>query len=143
MELRPYSPADRDACLAVFASTWASFPAPGAQREFESFLSNPAGPYYVMEHDGTVVGCGGFALPSEPSVAALVWLMVRGDMQRKGLGRYLLMYCLREIGNLGGIVTVHAEAPRASARFFESQGFRIAGAAGDRLELVKKLAVCA
>src|SRR5947208_16948619 len=108
MDVRPYSAADREACLGVFDSI-----AYGERIPFEEFLEALPGPYFVMEHDGTIVGCGGFQL--EPSVAWLKWGMIHRDWQRRGLGRLLLMYRLKEINKAGGVQMVRAAAPLAVA----------------------------
>jgi hypothetical protein len=137
MDLRPFRPADRDACLAIFDSDSA------AERDgFEKFLQNPNGPYFVMEHDGSAVGCGGYRVESEPGLATLVWGMIRSDAKGQGLGRFLLMFRLREIGKVGGIERVRVEASPGDAKFFEGQGFKVLGAVNGRVEMVKKLIVC-
>jgi N-acetylglutamate synthase-like GNAT family acetyltransferase len=69
-------------------------------------------------------------------VAELRWGMVRKDLRGNGLGRFLLMYRLREIGKAG--VNMVRVADAGAAGFFEKQGFRV-GADG---ALWKKLAVC-
>ncbi|HEY6391385.1 MAG TPA: GNAT family N-acetyltransferase [Bryobacteraceae bacterium] len=142
MELRSYSSADRDLCLAVFDSNTPRVFDPGARREFEEFLDRRDCPYFVMEHDGAIVGCGGYAI--EQALARLVWGMVRCDSHGLGLGRYLLLFRLREITKAGGIQTVHLETPRHSAQFYEKQGFKVIGAASglDRVEMMMKLVVC-
>jgi N-acetylglutamate synthase-like GNAT family acetyltransferase len=96
-----------------------------------------------MEHEGAIVGCGGYSLSPDGTVAALQWGMVRPDAQRMGLGRFLLLYRIREIGKLGTVGIVVAQVPKPAAGFFEKQGFRV-NAAGDdgRVELLKKLTVC-
>src|SRR5690348_5544432 len=102
MELRPYIESDRDACVAIFDSNAPEFFDPGSRGRFEGFLDQPRGNYFVMVHDSAVAGCGGYvAVPGE-NVASLVWGMVRRDLQRLGLGRFLLMYRLLEIGKLNG-----------------------------------------
>jgi ribosomal-protein-alanine N-acetyltransferase len=140
MDVRPYGPDDREACLKIFDSN--ALP-PEARAQFELFLDRPKGPYLVMEHDGALVGCGGFELAPDHGLANLVWGMVRRDCQKQGLGRFLLMYRLREIGKTPGIARVRIEAPQQFARFFEGQGFKVVGAENGRVELVKKLTVCA
>jgi N-acetylglutamate synthase-like GNAT family acetyltransferase len=90
-----------------------------------------------MEHEETVVGCGGYSLSPDQSTATLRWGMIRADAQKMGLGRFLLMYRIREIGKAGTVGVVFAHPPRPSAGFFEKQGFRVNG-----VELVKKLTVC-
>jgi len=144
MELRPYSPLDCDSCLAVLDSNTPCFFDPSARHEFEAFLDRQDCSYFVMEHEGAIVGCGGYAIVQEQALARLVWGMVRADSQKLGLGRYLLLFRLREITKAGGIQTVHLDAPRHSAQFYEKQGFKVTGIASglDRVEMMMKLAVC-
>jgi N-acetylglutamate synthase-like GNAT family acetyltransferase len=140
MDVRPYLPADREACLKIFDSQ--ALPLE-TRTQFERFLEQPEGTYLVMEHDGALVGCGGFELAPEHRLATLVWGMVRRDCQKQGLGRFLLMYRLREIGKSAGIDRVRIETPQPSAAFFEGQGFKVAGSKNGRVEMLKKLTVCA
>jgi hypothetical protein len=51
MDVRPYSSADRPACLAVFDSNTPRFFHPGERRNFETFLDAPFCSYLVVEHD--------------------------------------------------------------------------------------------
>ena len=52
MDIRPYLASDRDACLAIFDSNFDA----ARRAEFERYLDRPEGPYFVMEHDGAIVG---------------------------------------------------------------------------------------
>lgn len=147
MEIRPYSQADRAACLAVFDSNVPRFFAPGERGDFERFLEALATPYFVMEHDGAIVGCGGYALGAE--AATLTWGLIQASLHRNGLGRFLLMYRLREIGKAGAAAVVRLSTSQHSAGFFEKQGFRAGaiekdgyGAGLDRIEMARKIAVC-
>ena len=139
MDLRPYSLTDQDACLAVFDSLT---PLPSPRAEFLKFLQHPDGSYFVMQQNEAIVGCGGYINSPEGGQARLIWGMIRSDLQRQGLGRFLLMYRLREIGKSGDIQLVHATAPQHSARFFERQGFKVFSTNHSQVELVKKLNVC-
>ena len=69
---------------------------PGNVPEFAEFLAKPNGPYFVMEHEGSIAGCGGYFITGESAVARLVWGMVRRELQRHGLGRFLLLFRLRD-----------------------------------------------
>jgi ribosomal protein S18 acetylase RimI-like enzyme len=149
MDVRPYSTLDRDLCLAVFDSNAPHFLDPHARREFEDFLDRRNCSYFVMEHGGALVGCGGYAIDQEKALARLLWGMVRADSQNLGLGRYLLLFRLREITKAGGIQTVHLDAPQHMVPFYEKQGFKISrlskdGYASelDRVEMTMKLVVC-
>jgi N-acetylglutamate synthase-like GNAT family acetyltransferase len=138
MEIRPYGADDQDACLSVFDSTLPADRRP----DFAAFLKTPEGPFFVMHHNDAAIGCGGYQVSREPGVATLVWGMIRSDLQRQGLGRFLLMYRLREIGKRPEIQRVRVETSPSVAKFFESQGFKVVRAVNDNIELVKKLTVC-
>jgi GNAT superfamily N-acetyltransferase len=149
MDLRPYQPADRDQCLGLLDSNTPRFFDAGERRKFEGFLDQLSCPYFVMEHDGAMVGCGGYAMEQEKTSARLVWGMVRSDSQKLGLGRYLLLFRLREITKVGGIQMVHLDTSQHSAQFYEKQGFKISriikdgyGPGLDRVEMMMKLVVC-
>lgn len=133
MDIRAYSAADREGCLAVFASTGLE-----GREAFEEFLDS--GTMFVAEHDGAVVGCGGFVLKG--ATAELRWGMVDKKWQRQGLGRFLLFYRLREIGKLSNVELVELEAPREVVAFFAGQGFREVSGDERRVRMVKRLAVC-
>jgi N-acetylglutamate synthase-like GNAT family acetyltransferase len=142
MDARPYRPTDRAGCLQVFDSLAPDLISPAARHYFEKFLNGPACSYFVLEHEGAIAGCGGFVVSALGDNAELIWGMIRHDLQKLGLGRFLLLYRMREIGKLGTVQTVHVKAPPFSAPFFEKQGFRVQRVADDWLELIRKLTVC-
>jgi GNAT superfamily N-acetyltransferase len=147
MDIRPYEPRDRDACLAIFDSLTPAFLDTSARPHFEAWLDDPSGPFFVLEHDDVRVGCGGYTV--DATEATLHWGMVRADCQGKGIGRFLLMYRVREIGRTGNVAMILAHSPAPSVGFFEKQGFRANGISipsslpGTPLtRLSKKLTVC-
>jgi ribosomal protein S18 acetylase RimI-like enzyme len=149
MDVRPYLPADHARCLAVFDSNTPRFFDPSERRNFETFLDAPFCSYFVMEHDGAIVGCGGYAVEEDKSLASLVWGMVRHDLHKRGLGRFLVMFRLKEITRTSGVQMVRLGTSQHTAHFFEKQGFKVAGiekdgyASGiDRVEMRMKLSVC-
>ena len=142
MDIRLYQEGDRPACLQVFDSLAPHLVDPNLRPAFEKFLDDPAGVYFVLEHDEAIAGCGGFALSSDRNTATLLWGMVRNDCRRLGLGRFLLLYRIREIGKAGEPQMVRVEVPPQSAPFYERQGFRVQSAGKEWVELIKKLTVC-
>lgn len=127
MEIRPFTAADREGCLTVCDSIG------GDRVALEKALGEI--PFFVAEHEGAIIGCGGFAV--DGSTAHLLHGMVHRDWQRQGLGRFLLFYRMREISKAGAVVMVIAAPPEGAAGFFEKQGFR-----REQGVLVKKLTVC-
>src|ERR1022692_48598 len=149
MDVRPYEPSDRVASLDVFDSLTPALLDSTARPIFESWLDKAADRYFVMEHEESIVGCGGYSFSPDQSIATLRWGMVRRSSQKMGLGRFLLMYRIREIGRAGTAGIVLAHPPRPSAVFYEKQGFRVNGTETegcaprfDCVEMIKKLTVC-
>ena len=121
---------------------------PSERPNYEDFLHHP-GAYYVLEHEGAVLGAGGWAREESESMASLCWGLIAPDFQRRGLGRLLTMYRLREIGKVPGVTMVRLDTSQNSVGFYEKQGFRVVAvkkdgyAPGlDRIEMVKRLEVC-
>lgn len=130
MDIRAYTAADKEGCLAVLESVGGK-----GRAEFAAYLD--AGPrYFVAEHEGRIVGCGGVA------EGRLEWGMVHAEMQRQGLGRFLLYYRMREVSKLGAFEHVSVRAPREVAGFYAGQGFREVEGDGEWVVMSKRLAVC-
>ena len=142
MDIRPYQPSDRDACLAVFDSNVPAFFRLDERPDFEAFLGALNCTYLVMEHEARIVGCGGFYRTEELSLARLCYGMIHRDLHRQGLGRFLLLFRLREIGKWPGVERVGLSTTLLTAPFFASQGFKSDGAPQDRVEMRMKLTVC-
>src|ERR1700760_1222701 len=106
MDVREYLPGDRADCLALFDSNTPLFFKPEERADFEKFLDSLNCSYFVMEHDGAIVGCGGFAIEKDAALASLVWGMIRGDLHKRGLGRFLVLYRLKQIGQETGVERV-------------------------------------
>ena len=130
--------------LAVFDSNiGAGFFAPDERAAFAAFLDNPKSVYLVMEHDGRLVGCGGYRAESGNPLAGLAWGMIHRQFHRQGLGRYLLLYRMKEIGRVPGVQMVELRTTPEVAPFFEKYAFRVVGAAdGGIVEMRMKLQVC-
>jgi [ribosomal protein S18]-alanine N-acetyltransferase len=149
VDTRLCEPSDRVACLDVFDSLTPALLDSTARPLFESWLDSAVGMYFVMEHEKLIVGCGGFSFSPDQNIATLRWGMIRSNYQKMGLGRFLLMYRIREIGRTDTASLVLAHPPRQSANFYEKQGFRVNGIERegctpgiDCVEMIKKLTVC-
>ena len=148
MDLRPYTAADRDGCLAVFDSNTPDFFAPSERADYEKFLDSQDGSYFVMENEGRLLGCGGYALDNQTQ-GSLIWGMIHRDWHRNGLGRYLLYYRMKKMTDSGTLQVVRLDTSQRTAPFFEKQGFRAMDVVKDgyapgldKVEMLKKVAVC-
>jgi hypothetical protein len=126
--VRAYNPIDRDACLGVFDSNVPdSFTLP-ERPEFQTFLDDLPGPYLVLEVDGSIVACGGYARADgrEASMCAdLCWGMVARGAQGSGLGRLLTEARLSHIRRDPTFTEVALRTSQLTRGFYELMGFVI------------------
>ena len=121
---RPYTAADRSACLAVFDSNVPDFFTRAERAELEAFLDDLPGPYLVLEApDGDVVGCGGWAVEPLTDRADLCWGMVRRDLHGRGLGRRLAELRIAAVREAGAASVVALSTSHHTKGFYERLGF--------------------
>lgn len=121
----PISGRRRSACQELFDSNVPDYFAAVERKDFDAYLDDLKGPYFVMEDEtGTIVACGGYAAEEEdPAAAVLCWGMVRRDLHRCGFGRQLLAERLRRIAAEPQYSLVTIETSQYSRGFFERFGF--------------------
>ena len=121
--IRPYGPADREGCLAIFDGNTPDAFAPHERADFSGFLDPGTCPTLLHETtDLALIGCGGYSLKPPDGDAGLAWGMIDRSWQRRGLGRDFLnarLALLRQAG--AGRVQVHTS--QRSRAFFERCGF--------------------
>lgn len=128
MHVRDYTPADRDACLAVFDSNIPTYFLPHEREEFATFLDTPLpGPYLVLvDEEGAVAGCGGYAMQPGTRDAVLCWGMVDRARHGTGLGRLLLDARLARVRAdrlTSDIASVELHTSQHTRGFYERRGF--------------------
>jgi ribosomal protein S18 acetylase RimI-like enzyme len=126
ISFRPYTPADRAACLAILESNVPRYFAPAERPQFAAWLDAPVGFYGVLSADGEApVGCGGIALERESArVAVLTWGMIHADRHGQGWGRELLRARLARLAEMPAVDTVVLRTTGQAAGFYRRFGFR-------------------
>lgn len=123
MGVRGYGEGDWEGCLRVFDSNVPDDFRAGERAAFERFLSALPGPYWVIEDEGMVVGCGGVALEKDGETASMCWGMVARDRQGEGWGRVLLEERLAWARKARGVRRVVLSTSQRTRGFFERLGF--------------------
>ncbi|KPY78343.1 GNAT family N-acetyltransferase [Pseudomonas amygdali] len=121
--LLPYTLSARNICLDIFDSNVPRYFDPAERKQFASFLMAPLGQYFVVERDGDVLGCGGYLVLSNPSVAELTWGMVHGEQHGSGLGRFLTQARLDVVRSLPGVTRSHIDTSQHVQGFYLNLGF--------------------
>ena len=127
--LEPYSSNHRSACVAIFESNIPEFVTKRERGPFSSFIDKRACPYFVVKTAQDVIAaCGGY--DAQPGEARLCWGLVRQDLHRRGIGRFLLRSRLVRIYDACGDTVVRMDTCQLTCAFFELFGFRVV----DRIE---------
>ncbi|MEH6701891.1 GNAT family N-acetyltransferase [Parasphingorhabdus sp.] len=124
-KVQPYVVADKPACLAIFDSNVSEFFDSTEREDFAAFLDNPGGEYFILERDGAVIGCGGFA-KEDRGQARFTWGMVDRNCHGQGLGRLLAEYRLQAIADADDYSEVELFTTPMVAPFFVKLGFAAA-----------------
>ncbi len=138
MHYRPYTPSDRDACIALFRSNVPRFFRDHELQAFTDFIDSLECRYFVVldgDDGGEIVGCGGFGLQAGSDCADLCWGMVRRDCQGKRIGAYLLLVRLHAILTSTNAQSVRLGTSQYTEGFFRRYGFEIQSAQRDGIAL--------
>lgn len=122
MIIRPYAAADRARCLAMFQANMPTYFAPHEQAEFDQFLAQTTDDYFVVEHDGQILGCGGFYTAGEGG--GLCWGMVDPAWHGRHVGWMLLITRLKQLCERG-VGSVRLDTSQHTHGFFAKAGFVI------------------
>jgi N-acetylglutamate synthase-like GNAT family acetyltransferase len=142
MNIRTYTAADREACIAIFESNTPKYFDPaeleylknwltGKDEARNSYKENKAEHFYVLENDEGVVACGGFYIPEKEQHANMVWGMVRNNLHKNGLGKLLFEYRIRQVQELYPGNGVILDTSQYTYPFFEKMGFKVTGVQKD------------
>jgi predicted GNAT family N-acyltransferase len=124
--LRPYTHADRAACLEIFDGNTPPFFDPSERPDFVNFLERQPCPFFVLEQGGLVVACGGYGTQENGNIV-LAWGMVCRDLHKNGLGSLLLVKRLERILEEDPQARIVIDTSQHTCAFFERFGFKITG----------------
>lgn len=95
--VRHYNISDRNGCLALFDANTPRHFSFGERKAFCEFLSGEQECFFVAEHQGRLIGCGGIEIFAGPQTAEFRWVMVAPSDQRRGLGRLLMLLSIHYV----------------------------------------------
>ncbi len=126
MMARPYTPADRDACLEIFTSNMPRYFVAAERSAFANYLDEHSESYWVIvDRDGAggSIACGGIYYQRQLRTARLCWGMVHSGHHKRGVGRLLLLLRLERICGEPGIDAIQFDTSQHTFGFFEKLGF--------------------
>lgn len=117
---RPYSSADRQACLAIFDANCPTFFAPNERDDYVAFLDVAPDAYEVCEVDEHVVAAFGL-LPDDTSSHTLTWIMLDPGSQGEGIGTVIMKHIIG-LAEASQLRIINIAASHLSAPFFARFG---------------------
>ncbi|MCD5995183.1 GNAT family N-acetyltransferase [Pseudomonas sp. CDFA 602] len=123
--LRPYALMDRDACLHIFDTNTPHYFDPSEREKFANFLLAPLGEYFVAQRNGETLGCGGFLVLTDSSLAELTWGMVDSHHHGKNLGRFLTLARLELMKSIPGVISAYINTSQHVQGFYAGLGFAV------------------
>lgn len=121
---RDYTARDFDACMALFDSNIDPFFLPEERPEFAAYLKEPPEAFLVIEEQGQMIACGGYAVSKE-GVATFCWGMVHRAYHGKGVGRSLSEHRLALIAGHPDVREVQLHTSQHTSGFYQKLGFVI------------------
>lgn len=134
--LRSYQAEDERPCLAIFDTNTPPFFSPLERDDFQRYLRRqaPTASYLVVEHEGSIIACGGLEVQIHANSVGLVWGMVRRDFHGKGVGRLLTSERLRKARELPEVHRVVIDTSQHTKGFYEKLGFTTVNITADGYE---------
>ncbi|EMR01508.1 GNAT family N-acetyltransferase [Cesiribacter andamanensis] len=71
--IRPYTPADKEALLALLRLNIPTYFHPSEEQEFSDYLEQHLDHYYVVEEGGRLVGAGGVNFADDRRTVRISW----------------------------------------------------------------------
>lgn len=135
MIIRPYTAADRIRCLEIFDSNTPKYFMHEERDQFIFWLNahdkneiaykeTLAEYYYVIETDGTIMGCGGYGMHNDEKAGSMIWGMIAREQHKKGLGKALFAYRLQQMRELYPGYSIQLDTSQHTYPFFEKFGFK-------------------
>jgi ribosomal-protein-alanine N-acetyltransferase len=125
MTIRPYSPSDDKSIITLLRLNTPEYFAPEEEADLRDYFANHIDHYFVVEDNGSVIGCGGINFSQDGKKAVLSWDIIHPDYQGKGVGRQLILHRLDTIKQMDGIENISVRTSQLVYKFYEKFGFEL------------------
>mgnify|MGYP001201438745 CR=1 FL=1 len=124
MTIRPYSPIDQPALQELLRLNTPQYFAESEKADLIDYLANHIDNYYIVEVDGSIMGCGGFNRTPDGKRGVLSWDIIHPEAQGKGIGSALAKFRIAEMQKLG-VSEIGVRTSQHVYQFYEKMGFRL------------------
>ncbi|MDO9001183.1 MAG: GNAT family N-acetyltransferase [Bacteroidota bacterium] len=123
--IREYKDQDKAVVLNLLKLNTPKHFALDEEKDFIYYLEHELNKYFVLELEGSVVGCGGINFMDDKTSAKISWDIFHPDYQAMGLGTLLLNYRIEKLEELKNIKLITVRTSQQAYKFYEKLGFEI------------------
>ena len=123
--IRPYKIEDKTKLIALLKLNIPQYFDRSEERDFIDYLNKFADHYFVVEENGSIIGCGGINYFHEESIARISWDIIHPDFQGKGIGKKLTLHRINEIRNNSSVNLIVVRTSQLAFKFYEKLGFEL------------------
>lgn len=123
--IREYRPQDKPYIIELLRLNTPRYFSPTEEKDLLFYLANEIEQYFVVEHEGKIVGCGGFNFSEDLTEGKISWDILHPAYQGKGIGSLLLNHRIDRLKSLKHIQTISVRTSQLAYRFYEKLGFKL------------------
>lgn len=121
--IRPYRETDRMAVLQLLALNTPAYFAETEKADFEHYLDHEREQYFVVEHENSVIGCGGINFDLSQHTGKISWDIIHPDFHGKGAGTALLQHRMEILQRMENVRNISVRTSQLAWLFYRKNGF--------------------
>jgi ribosomal-protein-alanine N-acetyltransferase len=125
IKIRAYSKTDKPDVLELLKLNTPEFFSEEEEKDLVYYLENEIEQYFVVEHDQTIIGCGGINFAENHTVGKISWDILHPEYQGKGVGSLLLNHRIEILKSIKSIETISVRTSQLVYKFYEKLGFEL------------------
>ena len=125
MNIRPYTPKDKDAVLKLLDENSPAYFDASERPELVRYLDEELEDYFVVEAQEGIIGAGGINYEPEKRTAIISWDLISPNCQGQGVGSELTQYRIGFIKAKSGIDTILVRTSQHTDQFYQKMGFKL------------------
>lgn len=122
--IRNYTPSDKSAVLTLMRHNMPTYFHADEEPGFSHYLDNEREQYFVIMHDGEIIGCGGLNTDG-PGEMCISWDIIHPDYHGQGYGRQLTEYRIHLVRQDPAVRVLHVRTTQLTDRFYAKFGFKL------------------
>lgn len=123
LEIRDYRTSDHTKLIEILKSNVPKYFAASEIKDFQYYLENEIEQYFVIEHNGVIIGSGGINFANNNTIGRISWDLIDPKFQKMGVGRKLLQHRLEKLKAITTLESITVRTSQFVYQFYEKNGF--------------------